>query len=395
MKRLVYFFVCVLMAISVAAQGTGQSGSINVSEADLNRIKEGKFVYEVEGVGQFVLSMDQNVSYEYSRPSIWGKKRHRLVLQKGNGSLYAESSDPSKKIQINRVSLSGYAYGSTDIGSVTVDGNKASWYTDGALTDPYVTTAENLKIWDACSVNVGGSRVSVVGVQVDYTIYDNLDSWNISDKETFEVSSNTYAEEIILDRTLAAGWNTICLPFDCHVSELGEGVLAQQFAAYDPEIGLSFSLVEQMSANVPYMIYCPEEIPAQTIVFSGREIYGAAPQSVSYNGMTFIGNYEPGFSMYGKYGVAQNKLLKGGPNAILNGTRAYFEYAEPAAGAMLRINYQPANNNGTTGIETVWSEKTVVPGVYNLQGARVRTENNVKGLPTGIYIVNGRKILVK
>ena len=148
-----------------------------------------------------------------------------------------------------------------------------------------------------------------------------------------------------------------------------------------------------MSANVPYVIYCPEEIPAQAIVFSGREIYGATPQPVSYNGMTFIGNYEPGFSMYGKYGVAQNKLLKGGPNAILNGTRAYFEYVEPAAGAMLRINYQPTNN--TTGIETVWSEKTVVPGVYNLQGARVRTENNVEGLPAGIYIVNGRKVVVK
>ena len=36
MRRLVYFFVCVLMTISVAAQGTRQSGSINVSEADIS-----------------------------------------------------------------------------------------------------------------------------------------------------------------------------------------------------------------------------------------------------------------------------------------------------------------------------------------------------------------------
>lgn len=390
MKRFVYFFVCVLMTISVAAQSQAQSGSFILEGSNLKNIRDGKLVYSVPGVGTFIISSESgNLSYEES----WlFTKTYKLKIPEGKAVWSWSPESSEKKIKVTRLLVEG---GSQGAGStVRFEGSEGAWWLNqlGSIKYPATFTG---KAWDYKQMEVITSGIKVLKISVDYEIVDCLPTEMISDSEYPEQERYTYAEEIILDHTLAAGWNTICLPFDCHVSELGEGVLAQQFAAYDPEIGLSFSLVEQMSANVPYMIYCPEEIPAQTIVFSGREIYGAAPQPVSYNGMTFIGNYEPGFSMYGKYGVAQNKLLKGGPNAILNGTRAYFEYAEPAAGAMLRINYQPANNNGTTGIETVWSEKTIVPGVYNLQGARVRTENNVEGLPTGIYIVNGRKVVVK
>lgn len=391
MKRFVYFFICVLMTISVAAQSQAQSGSFTLEGSNLNHIQDGKLVYQVSGVGNFTISSQSgNISYEETGG--WFSKKYELKVPEGNVLWSWASENTEKKIKVTRLFIEG---GSQGAGStVRFEGSNGDWWLQPVFGFKYNSTFMG-KAWDNKQMEIITSGITVLKISVDYEIVDCLPTEMISDSEYPEQERYTYAEEIILDRTLAAGWNTICLPFDCHVSELGEGVLAQQFAAYDPEIGLSFSQVEQMSANVPYMIYCPEEIPAQTIVFSGREIYGAAPQPVSYNGMTFIGNYEPGFSMYGKYGVAQNKLLKGGPNAILNGTRAYFEYAEPAAGAMLRINYQPANNNGTTGIETVWSEKTVVPGVYNLQGARVRTENNVKGLPTGIYIVNGRKVVVK
>lgn len=382
MRRFVYFFVCALMSISMLAQ------SLSLSKDQLNSIVNGVFTYELpDGAGTLKLT-SRNGSISFSKSELYINK----------GEMYFEIESPEgKRARIRSIQVGGYSQGGFFSGSTVRyvnGGEEGKWH-----SSLYHSTANTgqISVWGdepvVFSIITNGIRIDEIALEYETFVYTS--EFLIEDKSSFVVEERTYAEEIILDRTLAAGWNTICLPFDCHVSELGEGVLAQQFAAYDPEIGLSFSLVEQMSANVPYMIYCPKEIPAQTIVFSGREIYGAAPQSVSYNGMTFIGNYEPGFSMYGKYGVAQNKLLKGGPNAILNGTRAYFEYAEPAAGAMLRINYQPANNNGTTGIETVWSEKTVVPGVYNLQGARVRTENNVEGLPAGVYIVNGRKVVVK
>lgn len=393
MKRFVYFFICALMTVSVAAQNLNLSSNFRIDGANLNQIQNGDFVYEVEGIGQFVLSMDQDISYEYSRPSIWGTKRHKLVLRTGQGSVTATSFDPSKKIQINSVILSGYAYGSFDVSTVKVGEVSTTWLTDGFDVSAYVTAAEGLKCWDACPVSVSGKNVSLLSLQINYTVYDCISSCTISDQENGTVPSYVYAEEIQLDRKLSAGWNTLCLPFDCNVSELGEGVVAQQFVAYDPNTGLDFAIVDQLEANKPYMVYCPTEIPAMTLTFTGREIYAATPQPVSFNGMTFIGNYEPGFSMYGKYGVAQNKLIKGGANATVNGTRAYFEYAEPETQAVFRINYQ--QESGTTGIENLQVAPQKKQGVYTLQGVCVRKDDSLKGLPAGVYIQNGKKVLVK
>lgn len=156
MKRFVYFFICVLMTVSVAAQNLNLSSNFRIDGANLNQIQNGDFVYEIEGVGQFVLSMDQDISYEYSRPSIWGTKRHKLVLRTGQGTVTATSFDPSKKIQINSVILSGYAYGSFDVSTVKVGEVSATWLTDGFDVSAYVTAAEGLKCWDACPVSVSG-----------------------------------------------------------------------------------------------------------------------------------------------------------------------------------------------------------------------------------------------
>lgn len=48
----------------------------------------------------------------------------------------------------------------------------------------------------------------------------------------------------------------------------------------------------------------------------------------------------------------------------------------------------------TSALETVNVEEEAAPVVYNLQGIRIATEN-VNSLPAGLYIVNGKKVLVK
>lgn len=389
MKRLVYFFVCALMTVSMAAQSLTQTGSFTLEGGNLNQIQNGAFVYQVPGIGTFTLTSDGgNISYEKTGLI---SKTYKLLIPTGNTvwSWTPENSD--KKIKVTRLFVEG---GSQGIGStVRFEGESGDWWVQSAFGVKYSSTFSG-KAWDSKKMEVITNGIQVQKLAVDYEVVDYLPSEVISDKEQPEQSRYAYAENITLDRTLSVGWNTLCLPFDCSVSELGDGVVAQQFVAYDPTKGLDFEIVDQLEANKPYMVYCAQEIPAQSISFSGREIYGATPQPVSYNGMTFIGNYEPGFSMYGKYGVAQNKLVKGGVHATVNGTRAYFEYAEPAAASVLRVNYQTAGN--TTGIETVQTETAATQeGVYNLQGVRVRTDNTLQGLPAGIYIVNGRKVILK
>mgnify|MGYP000359816937 FL=1 len=380
MKRFVYFFVCALMTVSMVAQ------SLSLSKDQLNSLVNGVFTYELpDGAGTLKLT-SRNGAISFSKSELYINK----------GEMYFEILAPEgKRTRIKSVQVGGHSQGGFFSGSTVKyvnGGYEGKWHS--SLYHEVANTGQ-ISVWGdepvVFSIITNGIRVDEIEVEYEPFVY--ITELLIEDKASFVAEESIYAEEIQLDRKLSAGWNTLCLPFDCNVSELGEGVVAQQFVAYDPNTGLDFAIVDQLEANKPYMVYCPTEIPAMTLTFTGREIYAATPQPVSFNGMTFIGNYEPGFSMYGKYGVAQNKLIKGGANATVNGTRAYFEYAEPETQAVFRINYQ--QESGTTGIENIQVAPQKKQGVYTLQGVCVRKDDSLKGLPAGVYIQNGKKVLVK
>lgn len=380
MKRFVYFFVCALMTVSMVAH------SLSLSKDQLNSLVNGVFTYELpDGAGTLKLT-SRNGAISFSKSELYINK----------GEMYFEILAPEgKRTRIKSVQVGGHSQGGFFSGSTVKyvnGGYEGKWHS--SLYHEVANTGQ-ISVWGdepvVFSIITNGIRVDEIEVEYEPFVY--ITELLIEDKASFVAEESIYAEEIQLDRKLSAGWNTLCLPFDCNVSELGEGVVAQQFVAYDPNTGLDFAIVDQLEANKPYMVYCPTEIPAMTLTFTGREIYAATPQPVSFNGMTFIGNYEPGFSMYGKYGVAQNKLIKGGANATVNGTRAYFEYAEPETQAVFRINYQ--QESGTTGIENIQVAPQKKQGVYTLQGVCVRKDDSLKGLPAGVYIQNGKKVLVK
>lgn len=380
MKRFVYFFVCALMTVSMVAQ------SLSLSKDQLNSLVNGVFTYELpDGAGTLKLT-SRNGAISFSKSELYINK----------GEMYFEILAPEgKRTRIKSVQVGGHSQGGFFSGSTVKyvnGGYEGKWHS--SLYHEVANTGQ-ISVWGdepvVFSIITNGIRVDEIEVEYEPFVY--ITELLIEDKASFVAEESIYAEEIQLDRKLSAGWNTLCLSFDCNVSELGEGVVAQQFVAYDPNTGLDFAIVDQLEANKPYMVYCPTEIPAMTLTFTGREIYAATPQPVSFNGMTFIGNYEPGFSMYGKYGVAQNKLIKGGANATVNGTRAYFEYAEPETQAVFRINYQ--QESGTTGIENIQVAPQKKQGVYTLQGVCVRKDDSLKGLPAGVYIQNGKKVLVK
>lgn len=380
MKRFVYFFVCALMTVSMVAQ------SLSLSKDQLNSLVNGVFTYELpDGAGTLKLT-SRNGAISFSKSELYINK----------GEMYFEILAPEgKRTRIKSVQVGGHSQGGFFSGSTVKyvnGGYEGKWHS--SLYHEVANTGQ-ISVWGdepvVFSIITNGIRVDEIEVEYEPFVY--ITELLIEDKASFVAEESIYAEEIQLDRKLSAGWNTLCLPFDCNVSELGEGVVPQQFVAYDPNTGLDFAIVDQLEANKPYMVYCPTEIPAMTLTFTGREIYAATPQPVSFNGMTFIGNYEPGFSMYGKYGVAQNKLIKGGANATVNGTRAYFEYAEPETQAVFRINYQ--QESGTTGIENIQVAPQKKQGVYTLQGVCVRKDDSLKGLPAGVYIQNGKKVLVK
>ena len=198
---------------------------------------------------------------------------------------------------------------------------------------------------------------------------------------------------VVLDRAFNAGWNTICLPFTYTASEIAEGAEAQEFKA-DHGNWLTFDAVEgQLEPNKPYLIYVPTEVAAGK-VFENKTIVAGTPASVSNGNFTFTGVYEQK-DMNGSYGVAtvdgKTMIFQGGTNSKIMGTRAYFECSDKSISSV-----GIAFNGEATSISTITAPAAAkATGVYNLQGIKLNNTGSTAGLPAGLYIVNGQKMLVK
>mgnify|MGYP001775329377 FL=1 len=196
----------------------------------------------------------------------------------------------------------------------------------------------------------------------------------------------------VYNRTFPAGWNTICLPFATTTAAFGEGVKAQAFISADNN-GLNFGEVTELEANKPYLIYFKEA--KETPTYFGTEITSTTPVSVTFGDFTFCGSYEASISMAGKYGVADQgdvqKLMLGGEGSTLKATRAYFTKSGDQP-AMININL----DGNATGIENIEQNQADIYDIYNLQGQLIRKNaTSLNGLAKGIYIVNGKKVMVK
>lgn len=208
--------------------------------------------------------------------------------------------------------------------------------------------------------------------------------------------TETGEAHVVLNRQFLEGWNTICLPFAATPEAVaGTGAVAQAFDGADSN-GLDFVVAETMEANTPYLIYVPANTAEQTFI-ANVTLEEAAPASVTYGDYTFKGNYEANMPMADLYGVADKdgvqKIMKGSATAKLQGTRAYFMYSGQSNVNGMRINLE--GQGDVTSIDGV----QVLSGscdVYNLQGIRVRTAaTSLEGLTPGIYVVNGKKVMVK
>ena len=211
-----------------------------------------------------------------------------------------------------------------------------------------------------------------------------------------ETSSNAVEavtnETIMLQRTFAAGWNTICLPFavadnTAIESLFGAGTKVFNFKNYANSM-IDFEAVTSMTAATPYLIYVPAAITGPIRVNNVTiSNLNTTAGTVWHNSITFHGSYAPvaAGSLTGKYGVTTtNQLAKGNANTTMKGFRAYFE--GNLANARILIFDE------ATGISRVYQAADLFGDddrVYNMKGQQV--ENAKKG----VYIVNGKKVVIK
>lgn len=204
---------------------------------------------------------------------------------------------------------------------------------------------------------------------------------------------------------VANNWNTLCVPFSLTETELkatfGNDVQIATFADGNSDTQILHFTKQtgelSVSAGVPYLIYPTQSITAATDVlsalcFTGKTI-STSRSNPSSGGYTFTGIYD-------KYDPANrsvfvgsgNKLIKqnahGAANGTMKGFRAYFEVsgnAQENPAKLFTVDDEP------TGIMLPEGTVEKIDKVYNLNGQRV----NPNSMRRGIYIVNGKKVLVK
>ena len=227
----------------------------------------------------------------------------------------------------------------------------------------------------------------------------NKTTYNIQFKKPVKINTTSNIittagkANVWMTRNFAQGWNTVCLPFNTTATELG-ATTVQKFASADAN-SISFEKVANGSieANVPYLVYfaaAKSHNPLKVV----KDLQASNAKTVSFGAYTFSGNYTAGMNMNGKYGVADingvQKLRIGGASATLPAGCAYFATTNNANGMLIRMD-----GGNTTGILDVNTGVVVEnTAVYNLQGVKV-SNNGTAGLPAGIYIMGGKKVIVK
>lgn len=206
-------------------------------------------------------------------------------------------------------------------------------------------------------------------------------------------------KNIRFTRPLKKGWNSICLPFNMSAFDFENSTdtKLQALASYDGEV-LNFEEVENLEANVPYLVYITGDNTEDGMFLGfniGTEVFAAEPQAQCRGGFCFQGNYTPSFAMRNRYGVADHGaegqfIQKGGEKSTLPATGAYFTASGKPASVKLNLGGEVTgiNSNGV-----IISDSASAP-VYDLKGVRV-SNGSLEGLPKGLYIQGGKKVYVK
>ena len=394
LKRLFGLLLCCSML-------TAYAETISLSGTALNSISNGNFVYTDPNT-HVTFTLDGVNVMKYAYGYIGGlSKTHYFTLPKGTNPLTwtcPQNLIGKKKVKVSQVEITCQSQGA--LGSIVRiyddNGHTSGDKKPGRWSSEIVTMNGEPK--DVAYIEVEKDGLYVTKFVVKYTLED-VPAVTISDNENISGITAGKYDIVTINRAFSAGWNTVCLPFNTTAASLCEGAVAQRFVSYDAENGLTFERIETMEANVPYLIWMPEAVPAGKVL---THVEVVAPQagSVTSNGMTFSGNYEPGFHKDGMYGVVTDgegtsRIVRGGNSAYVNGTRAYFTLADGQSLGSTRLHFDTEADAPTAigSIEAAPAEQRPVT-VYDAAGRLLpHAKANLEGLPRGIYIVGGRKVI--
>lgn len=201
-----------------------------------------------------------------------------------------------------------------------------------------------------------------------------------------------------------AGWNTLIVPIATSTnipSIFGNGAKIYTLKDYDDGT-LTFEKVSYLGANSPCLVYVENaQDNSAGILLTGVYVLQAStatPGSKTPTGTTatFRGTYVT--KTYNEatdvetpwYGVTPSgKVMKAGAGANIKGYRAYFTGISAPSKPGARITIVFEDGGETTDLGFVKMVDPEAQDVYTLSGQKVKKGGK------GIYIVNGRKVVIK
>lgn len=210
---------------------------------------------------------------------------------------------------------------------------------------------------------------------------------------------------VTFNRTFYKGWNTFVAPFPVTKAQLGCEKVNALVEISNSSSWLKFDDVagETLEANKPYLLYYSANTPEPVKFYYGGEVRSTTSEvKTTVTGqdgakVSMMGNYTPNFTgVVGNYLLTdrsgKDEIAKAGAGSKVDATKCYFTFENVANPAALSVKF----GGDVTGMGNVVAEETAprANGVYNLQGVKL-SNGSVEGLPAGLYIVNGRKVLVK
>ena len=301
-----------------------------------------------------------------------------------------------------------YTYNSSYGGAI------AGYRSEGTLTNNFYSDCTLNKTYSSTTATTGiGCNFADVtennGAVGAIALYDQ----GTDNAKIISDNANESRNVVLVGRTLYkdGAWNTLCLPFsisDCTGTPL-EGATVKTLASTDFSGGtLTMNFTDDLTgieAGTPYIVKWAEGTDISNPVFTGVTISNATANAETYY-VDFVGTYSP----VGIYTDDKTNLYLGADNTLyyptasglkVNACRGYFQLkqgltaGEPANG--VRAFVLNFGDDETTGIVSAEANSSLFTLHSSLSEWYTLDGRKLNGKPTakGIYINNGRKVVIK
>lgn len=251
---------------------------------------------------------------------------------------------------------------------------------------------------------------------------EDATSYTLTKSSEAAGSSVAYKVDPSFKRELKPGmWNTLCLPFSLNEDQT-KAALPEGFEILDLHSIVGNKLTfkkhyyQMIVAGRPYLVFVPGtlgetytmKMPTDYVSAGDKAL--SAPIDVLDSTSTYkwVGTYYQMTLPQNAYFVAKKPDAEGhtvmkqnqSGKSWTKGYRAYLVAASgttPIKSMSLDLDYDGVDENVTTGIDDIIADLTdpqTTGMVYNLGGQLV-SRNGLQSLPKGIYIMNGKKYVVK